>query len=66
MNRGAVADLTALGEGFATEFKHSGVSGLGWEMYACASVAGGTNLLGATGDGEVVGMAEAVGRSRYG
>ena len=65
MNR-AAAELIAVGDGTATEFMRSGTSGVGREMRTCANVAGGTNLLGATDDGEVVGMAEAAGRFRYG
>ena len=66
MNRTAVADLIAVGDGFTTEFVRSGHAGLGREMRARANGAGGTNLLGATNDGEVVEMAEAAGSSRYG
>ena len=63
MNRVPVAHLAALGEGVTSEFKRSGASRIGREMRARANVAGGTNLLGATNDGE---MAEAAGSSRYG
>ena len=63
MNRAAVADLIALGEGFATESCARETSRLGREMCACANLTGGTILLGATDGGEVV---EAAGRSRYG
>ena len=66
MNRPAFADLIAVGESFTTEFLRSGQVGTRAGMRACASVAGGANLLGATDDGKVVGMAEAAGRSRFG
>ena len=62
MNRVAVADLIAFGEGCTTEFKRSGPLGIGREMCTCANVTGGMILLGAPALGEVVGMAEAAGR----
>ena len=69
MNRAAAAELIIVGASAKVSRPSScarGTSGLGREMRACANVAGGTNLLGARDDGEVVGMAEAAGRSRYG
>ena len=66
MNRAPVADLAALGEGVTSEFKRSGTSRIGREMCAFTNATGGTTMLGATDDGEVVGMAEAAGRSRFG
>ena len=66
MNRAAVAELITVGEGFTTEFMRSGHVGARAEMRARANGDGGTNLLGATNDAEVVKMAEAAGRSRFG
>jgi len=51
-------DLVALGEGFTTEFKRAGTSGLGREICAFANATGGTILLGVTDDGEVCGVAD--------
>ena len=59
MNRVAVPDLIAFGEGCTAEFKRSGPLALGREMCTCANVTGGMILLGAPALGEVVGMAEA-------
>ena len=56
MNQSALSDLVALGEGFTTEFKHSGTSGLGREICAFANATGGTILLGVADDGEVFGV----------
>ena len=49
-------DLSALGEGFTTEFKRSGTSGLGRQMCAVANATGGTILLGVADDGEACGV----------
>lgn len=49
-------DLVALGEGFTTEFKRAGTSGLGREICAFANATSGTILLGVTDDGEVCGV----------
>ena len=56
MTRKALADLVALGEGFTTEFKRAGTSGLGREICAFANATGGTILIGVTNDGDVVGV----------
>ena len=56
MNRNALSNLVALGEGFTTEFKRSGTSGLGREICAFANATGGTILLGVADDGEVIGV----------
>ena len=45
MNKKALSNLIALGEGFTTEFKRSGASGLGREICAFAN---------ATGEGQLV------------
>ena len=66
MNRAAVGELITVRDSIRTEFMRSGHVGARAEMRARANVAGGTNLLGATNDGEVVEMAEAAGSSRYG
>ena len=66
MNQEALSALVALGEGFTTEYKRSGASGLGREMCVVANATGGTTMLGVAEDGEVVGMAETAGRPRYG
>ena len=50
-------DLTALGEGFTTEFKRSMPSNLGREICAFANATGGVILIGVTDDGEIVGVA---------
>ena len=57
MNQGVLSNLVALGEGFTTEFKRSGTSGLGREICAFANATGGTILLGVADDGEVCGVA---------
>ena len=49
-------DLTALGEGFTTEFKRSMPSSLGREICAFANATGGVILIGVTDDGEIVGV----------
>ena len=56
MNQNTLSDLVALGEGFTTEFKRSGASGLGREICAFANATGGMILLGVTDDGEVLGI----------
>ncbi len=56
MKQSALFDLVALGEGFTTEFKRSGTSGLGREICAFANTTGGTILLGVADDGEVLGV----------
>ena len=56
MNQSALSDLLALGEGFTTEFKRSGTTGLGREICAFANATGGTILLGVADDGEVCGV----------
>ena len=66
MNRSAVAGLFSLGDGFTTELTRAGTSELGREMCAFANATGRTTMLGAAAHCEVVGMAEAAGRSRYG
>ena len=53
-----LTNLLALGEGFTTEFKRSGVSNLGREMCAFANATGGVILIGVTDAGEVKGVAE--------
>ncbi|MBB3330261.1 ATP-dependent DNA helicase RecG [Halomonas campaniensis] len=58
MNRQALNDLLALGEGFTTEFKKAGTSGLGREICAFANATGGVILIGVTDAGEVVGVAD--------
>ena len=50
-------DLTALGEGFTTEFKRSMSSNLGREICAFANATGGVILIGVTDGGEIVGIA---------
>ena len=57
MNKKTLTDLLALGEGFTTEFKRSGTSGLGREICAFANATGGTILLGVVDDGQVCGVA---------
>ena len=57
MNRAALSNLIALGEGFTTEFKRAGTSGLGREICAFANATGGMILVGMADDGEVCGVA---------
>ena len=66
MNRGPVAGLFFPGEGFTTELTRAGTSELGREMCAFANVTGRTTMLAAVAPCEMVGFAEADGRSRYG
>ncbi len=58
MNQSSLLDLVALGEGFTTELKRSGTSGLGREICAFANATGGVILIGVTDGGEIVGVAD--------
>ena len=67
MNRAAFADLIAVGQGITAEFMRSGrVGARAGDGRMHQLDRRDDYLLGATDDGEVVGMAEAAGRSRYG
>ena len=57
MNQKSLSDITALGEGFTTEFKRSMSSNLGREICAFANATGGVILIGVTDHGEIVGIA---------
>ena len=57
MNKKTLSNITALGEGFTTEFKRAMPSSLGREICAFANATGGVILVGVTDDGEVVGVA---------
>ena len=57
MNEKTLSNITALGEGFTTEFKCSMSSNLGREICAFANATGGVILIGVTDDGEIVGVA---------
>ena len=57
MNEKTLSNITALGEGFTTEFKRSMSSNLGREICAFANATGGVILIGVTDGGEVVGVA---------
>ena len=57
MNRQALSDLIAQGEGFTTEFKCSMPSDLGREICTFANASGGVILLGVTDQGDIVGVA---------
>ena len=57
MNEKTLSNITALGEGFTTEFKRSMSSNLGREICAFANATGGVILIGVTDDGEIVGIA---------
>ena len=52
----ALHNLLALGEGYTTEFKHSGTSSLGREICAFANATGGVILIGVTDAGEIAGV----------
>ena len=56
MNEKTLSNITALGEGFTTEFKRS-MSNLGREICAFANATGGVILIGVTDGGEIVGVA---------
>ncbi len=56
MNQSALSDIVALGEGFTTDFKRSGTTGLRREICAFANATGGTILLGVADDGAVCGV----------
>jgi len=58
MNKQALSNLIALGEGFTTEFKRSGTSNLGREICAFANTTGGVILIGVADSGEVFGVAD--------
>ena len=58
MSQSSLPDLVALGEGFTTEFKRSGTTGLGREICAFTNATGGTILLGVEDEGEVCGVAD--------
>ena len=66
MNRADAAHPIALGEGFAFESCARETSRLGPEMCTFSNATGETRMLGVADDGEVVGMAETDGISRYG
>ena len=51
-----LASLTALGEGFTTEFTRSLPANLGAEICAFANATGGVILLGVTDEGDAVGV----------
>lgn len=55
MSEHKLASLTALGEGFTTEFKRSLPANLGAEICAFANATGGVILLGVTDEGDAVG-----------
>ena len=57
MNPKDLSELIALGEGFTTEFKRTGTSGIGREICAFANATGGTILIGVVDYGEVCGVA---------
>ena len=57
MNEKTLSNITALGEGFTTEFKRSMSSNLGREICAFANATGGVILIGVTDDGAIVGIA---------
>ena len=57
MTQAALSNLIALGEGFTTEFKRAGTTGLGRELCAFANATGGTILLGVADDGKIYGIA---------
>lgn len=56
MNPEHLHNLLALGEGFTTEFKHSGTSNLGREICAFANATGVVILIGVSDAGEVIGV----------
>ena len=58
MSDDVLSALTALGEGFTTEFKSSVPSNRGAEICAFANASGGVILLGVTDDGDIVGIVE--------
>ena len=55
-NQSTLAQLVALGEGFTTEFKQAGTSGLGRELCAFANATGGVVLIGVADGGAVCGV----------
>ncbi len=57
MNKEQLTSLIALGEGFTTEFKRSGVSNLGREICSFANATGGVIMIGVADDGERAGVA---------
>ena len=56
VNEQGLASLTALGESFTTEFKRPLHANLGAEICAFANATGGVILIGATDDGDAVGV----------
>ncbi len=56
MSQTTLQQLISLGEGFTTEFKLGGTSGIGRELCAFANASGGVILLGVADDGTVVGV----------
>ena len=58
MNRKTLIELVALGEGFTTELKRAGTSGIGRELCAFANATGGTILIGVSDAGDVIGVAD--------
>lgn len=55
VNEKSLTELIALGEGFTSEFKQSGTTGLGREICAFANATGGTILIGVADNGEICG-----------
>ena len=66
MNRAAAAELITVGDGTTTEFMRLGHVGARAGDARMRQRGRRTNLLGATDVGEVDGMAETAGRSRFG
>ncbi len=58
MNKKTLTELVALGEGFTTELKRAGTSGIGREICAFANATGGTILIGVNDAGDVIGVAD--------
>ena len=58
MNDDLLSAVTALGEGFTTEFKSSVPSNPRSEICAFANATGGTILLGVTDEGDIVGIGD--------
>jgi len=56
MDRKTLSELIVLGEGFTTEFKRAGTSGIGREICAFANATGGTILIGISDTGDMVGV----------
>jgi predicted HTH transcriptional regulator len=56
LNKKTLKNIISLGEGYTTEFKRSGTTGLGREICAFANASGGIILVGINDSGDIFGV----------